>query len=37
MQPADVTRLGRVEQRHRDPAGVQRAEEGDEVVQVLRA
>ncbi len=37
MQPADMTRLGRVEQRYRDPARVQRAEEGDEVVQVLRA
>ena len=37
VQTADVTRLGGVEQRHRDPAGIQRAEEGDEVVQVLRA
>ncbi len=37
VQAADVTRLGRVEQRHRDPAGVQRAEERDEVVEVLRA
>jgi hypothetical protein len=37
VQAADVARLGRVEQRYRDPAGVQRAEEGAEVVQVLRA
>ena len=37
VQTADVTRLGRVEQRHRDPAGIQRAEERHEVFQVLRA
>ena len=37
VQPADVAGLARVEQRHRDAAGVQRAEEGDEVLQVLRA
>ena len=37
VQAADVAGLGRVEQRHRDPAGVQRAEERDEVLEVLRA
>ena len=37
VQPADVTGLVRVEQRDRDAAGVQGAEEGDEVVEVLRA
>lgn len=37
VQPADVSGLVRVEQRHRDAAGVQRAEERDEVVEVLRA
>ena len=37
VQAADVARLGRVEQRHRDAAGVQRAEERDEVLEVLRA
>ena len=37
VQPADVAGLGRVEQRHRDAAGVQGAEEGDEVLEVLRA
>ena len=37
VQAADVAGLVRVEQRHRDAAGVQRAEEGDQVVEVLRA
>lgn len=37
VQPADVTGLAGVEQRHRDPAGVQGAEQRDQVVQVLRA
>ena len=37
VQTADVARLVRVEQRHRDAAGVQGAEERDEVVEVLRA
>ena len=37
MQPPDMAGLGRIEQWHRDPTGVQRAEERDEVVQVLRA
>ena len=37
VQPADVARLARVEQRHRDAAGVQGAEERDEVLEVLRA
>ena len=37
MQPADVPRLGGVEQRHRDPAGVQGPEERGQVVQALRA
>ncbi len=37
VQPADVAGLARVEQRHRDAAGVQRAEERDEVLEVLRA
>ena len=37
MQPADVPGLGRVEQRYGDAAGVQGAEEADQVVQVLRA
>ena len=37
VQPADVTGLARVEQRHRDAARVQRAEERDEVLEVLRA
>src|SRR5271154_7502022 len=36
MQPADVPRLGGIEQRHRDPAGVQGAEERAQVVQALR-
>src|SRR3546814_2606177 len=37
VQPADVTGLGRIEQRHRDAAGVDGAEHGDQVIQVLRA
>ena len=37
VQATDVTRFGRIEQRHRDPAGVERAEEGHQVFQVLRA
>ena len=37
VQAADVAGLGRVEQWHRDPSGVQGAEEGDEVFEVLRA
>ena len=37
VQAADVAGLGRVEQRHRDAAGVERAEERDDVLEVLRA
>ena len=37
VQAADVAGLGRVEQRHRDAAGVEGAEERDEVFEVLRA
>ena len=37
VQAADVAGLGRVEQRYRDAAGIQRAEERDEVFEVLRA
>ena len=37
VQAADVTGLGRVEQRYGDPAGVERSEECDEVLEVLRA
>ena len=37
VQAPDVAGLARVEQRHGDPAGVERAEEGDEILQVLRA
>ena len=37
MQPADVAGLGRVEEGHRDAAGVQGSEEGDQVLEVLRA
>ena len=37
VQAADVPGLGRVEQRHGDAAGIQGAEEGDHVLQVLRA
>ena len=37
VQPADVPGLGRVEQWHGDAAGVEGAEEGDHVLQVLRA
>ena len=37
VQAADVTGFGRVEQRHGDPAGVERSEECDEVLEVLRA
>ena len=37
VQAADVTGLGRIEQRHRDTARIQRAEERDEVLEVLRA
>ena len=37
VQAADVAGLGRVEQRHRDAARVEGAEERDEVVEVLRA
>ena len=36
MQPTDVSGLGRIEQRHRDTTGIQRAEERDQVLQVLR-
>ena len=37
VQAADVAGLGRVEQRYRDAARVERAEERDEVLEVLRA
>ena len=37
VQPADVAGFGRVEQRHRDAARVEGAEERDHVVEVLRA
>ena len=37
VQPADVARLARIEQRNRDAARIQSAEEGDEVLEVLRA
>ncbi len=37
VQPPDVARLARIEQRHRDAARIQSAEERDEVFEVLRA
>lgn len=37
VQTADVTGLVRIEQGHRDAARVERSEEGDEIVEVLRA